>query len=147
MVFSIKEVREGILLKSSGKTAEEAFADGAKALFSAEVPLKNIASKSEMFIHCSALSVKYLFAEWLNTLLADSEMENMLFSDFEVKGIKKLKKRFFVDAIAKGEFINPVKHAMKKRLKCVSQKKLLHEKSAKTGKHSFQCIVETIKQV
>ncbi len=86
-------------IRGVGLTLEEAFENGAKALFSLMVQdISTVRPKSSKKIECSSYDLTGLFVAWINTLLAVADIEQMIFSTFKVQ-IDNL----FLTGIAKGE--------------------------------------------
>jgi len=127
-------------VRGYGKTVEEAFENGAKAMFSIMINLKKVETKKELKIECEAENLEELFAEWLNALLSQSGIENMIFSDFKIKEIKKVNSNYKLIGMAKGEKLNPEKHEAKIEVKAAtySQLKVVKEK----GRYVAQTIVD-----
>jgi len=68
-----------------GDTPEEAFANAAKAMYSVMVELDRVEQKQFRGVNVSADDREQLLVEWLNALLAVSDIERMVFSRFEVR--------------------------------------------------------------
>jgi len=121
-------------VRGFGKSIEEAFQEGAKAMFSVECNVKKVKPLEKAKIKASAQNFEELFVEWLNQLLAESSIRNMLFSKFDVK-IKDNK----LIGYAFGEKINK-KHELKVEVKAAtySQLKVFQNKK----KWICQCIVD-----
>ena len=66
-------------VRGFGKTMEEAFQNGAKAMFSVMVELDKVDPKKKIGINCEALDNETLFVEWLNELLSTADIEDMVF--------------------------------------------------------------------
>jgi SHS2 domain-containing protein len=79
------EHKADIGIRGYGRTAEEAFQNGARALFSVMVDLETVEGNEKQDIECSADDVETLFVEWLNGLLSVADAEGLVFSDFGVK--------------------------------------------------------------
>jgi len=71
-------------IRGSGRTLEEAFENTARALYSVMVNVGRIVPKEKRIITVSAYDVELLLVEWLNALLSLSDIERMVFSNFEV---------------------------------------------------------------
>jgi tRNA nucleotidyltransferase (CCA-adding enzyme) len=88
-----------------GKTVEEAFARGALALTRA-VTDAEVAPKLHVAVACEAEDIELLFVEWLNAIIYEMAVRQMLFSRFAVKIDRK---RLTGDLW--GEPIDPARHA------------------------------------
>ncbi len=71
-------------IRGYGATLEEAFAHAAAAMYSVIVDIGTVEAKEPRRITVSADDREQLLVEWLNALLALSDIERMVFSKFEV---------------------------------------------------------------
>jgi SHS2 domain-containing protein len=72
-------------IRGYGDTPEEAFVNAAKAMYSVMVELGRVEQKQFRGVNVSADDREQLLVEWLNALLAVSDIERMVFSRFEVR--------------------------------------------------------------
>ena len=73
-------------IRGKGKSVSEAFENGAKSMFSLLVEdLDTITPEKSVIISCESFDLEGLFVAWLNSLLAESDMQRLVFSDFKVK--------------------------------------------------------------
>jgi len=122
-----------------GKTLEEAFEQGAKAMFNIMADINTIEHKKKVKISVRALDVETLFVEWLNSLLAQKDIENLLFSEFNVK-IEKKENMFVLEGEAIGEKINYEKHCVDVEVKAATYSQLKIEKI--NSFYKVQCVVD-----
>lgn len=115
-------------IRGYGKTIEEAFENGARAMFGVMVNLEKVEPKQEIEIKCEAANLEELFVEWLNKLLAEAGIENFIFSDFKIKEIKKADSIYKLSGLAKGEELDPKKHEPKVEVKAATYSQLKVEK-------------------
>lgn len=134
MTFETFEHKADIGIRGKGKNIEEAFQEAAKAMFSIEANIKKIRSSKKIRINVSAPNVEELLAEFLNKLLAESSIKNMLFSEFKIKV-----KNNSLEGYAFGEKMKK-EHELKTEIKAAtySQLKVYQEKSSWIA----QCIVD-----
>ncbi len=92
-------------IRGRGRTLEEAFANGAKAVFSLMVDLSTVALRNEIQVACTAPDQETLFMVWLNRLIAMADIEKMGLAEFTV-AIDGLN----LSASAWGERIDPRRH-------------------------------------
>lgn len=85
MLYETFDHRADIGVRGYGKSAEEAFENGAKALFSVMVDLKDVKPEEREDVSCEASDPEMLFVEWLNSLLSLSHLSDKLFCNFEVR--------------------------------------------------------------
>ncbi|MEJ2378664.1 MAG: archease [Pseudolabrys sp.] len=71
-------------VRGIGQTAAQAFEQAALAL-TAVVTAAEIAPKSEVQVSCEAPDLELLFVEWLNAIIYEMAVRNMLFSRFSVR--------------------------------------------------------------
>ena len=90
-----------------GKDLNELFANSALAMFEVMINTKQIEEKVEERVSVDGYDLESLMFNWLNELLYISDSKNLAFSKFEVKVDDK---NFKLEAICKGEEINPKKH-------------------------------------
>ena len=84
MSFETFEHGADIGVRGYGKTLEEAFKNCAKAMFSIMVDdLKGIEPVEQVEIQCSSIDLTGLLVAYLNTLIAEADIRNLIFKDFE----------------------------------------------------------------
>ena len=71
-------------VRGFGKTSAEAFEQAALAL-TAVVTTAEVAQKTEVQVRCEAPDLELLFVEWLNAIIYEMAVRNMLFSRFSVR--------------------------------------------------------------
>jgi SHS2 domain-containing protein len=72
-------------IRGYGKTPEEAFANAAAAMYSVMVNLDRVEQREFRGVNVTAGDREQLLVEWLNGLLAVSDIERLVFSRFEVR--------------------------------------------------------------
>ncbi len=127
----------GIL--STGDTLEETFEEGAKAMFDVMVDLDTVEGHQQVEIAVEATDVAALFVEWLNELLAQSDIKGMFFSNFCVEQIESLEGIYRLRGIAFGEVRDPNKHNIKTEVKGATYYGL---KVWKNGQHHAQSVLD-----
>ncbi len=85
MLYETFDHRADIGVRGYGKSAEEAFENGTKALFSVMVDLKDVKPEEREDVSCEASDPEMLFVEWLNSLLSLSHLSDKLFCNFKVR--------------------------------------------------------------
>lgn len=136
--FELLDHEADIGIKSWGKTVEEAFENGAKAMFSVMVNLKKVEPVQEIAINVEADDIDELFVEWLNELLAQKDISEMVFSDFTVEIGKN--EEVTLSAKARGELLDQKKHEIKTEVKAATYYGLKSGK--KNGLHFLQCVLD-----
>jgi SHS2 domain-containing protein len=72
-------------VRGFGSTKEEAFENAARAMYAVMVTIEAVQPREERKISAAAPDNELLLVEWLNALLALSDIERMVFSKFAVK--------------------------------------------------------------
>ena len=122
-----------------GRDLEEAFEQGAKAMFNIMADINTIAREKKVDIEVRANDKEALFIEWLNELLARKDIEGMLFSEFDVR-IEEKGDMLVLKGTAKGEKINYEKHRIDIEVKAATYSQLKIEKI--DGMWKVQCVVD-----
>jgi tRNA nucleotidyltransferase (CCA-adding enzyme) len=149
MTYELLEHEADIGVKGIGATLEEAFQEGAMAMFSVMVDLEKVGTTESVDVHCEADSIEMLFVEFLNRLLADMSISEMVFAKFEVKITKGTQElggtgapieKYTLTGKAFGETINQEKHQTKTEAKGATLHGLKYE--FEDEKHQIQCVVD-----
>jgi SHS2 domain-containing protein len=136
--FELLDHEADIGIKGWGKTMDEAFENGAKAMFSVMVNLEKVELKKEITIHVKADDLNSLFIEWLNELLAQRDILEMVFSDFGVE-IKK-NGEVFLAGKARGEQLDQEKHEIRTEVKAATYFGL--KSGEESGLQYVQCVLD-----
>ena len=124
-----------------GETQEEAFEEGARAMFDLMVDIKEVKSqKSKVKIKVEAKNIPELFIEWLNELLAQSDLTGLIFGNFKIKKVKREKDKYTLLSFAFGEPLDPKRHKIKTEVKGATYSGLRCEE--KNGRYYCQCVVD-----
>ncbi len=138
MAYKYLEHQADVGILAEGATLEEAFSEGAKAMFGVMVDLSGVEANEVITVKCSAKDIPTLFIEWLNELINKRDVDEMFFSKFEVK-IKKTNV-YELAGKAIGELIDQTKHEIKTEVKAATYSGLKYEE--KDGKHYLQCVLD-----
>jgi SHS2 domain-containing protein len=137
--FELLDHEADVGIKAWGKTAEEAFAHGAEAMFSVMVNLEHITVEREIDVEARAGDLEELFVEWLNELLAQRDLSEMVFSKFEVE-IKDESGECVLTGKAKGEQLDHEKHETRTEVKAATYYGLRSGKE--NDLYYFQCVLD-----
>ena len=100
-----------VQVKSWGINLEQAFAQTAYSLMATITPdLNKITPQIEKFLEVKAEDKEALLFDFLSEFLYIFDVEDLVFSDIEVKHIKKINGQFELFAILKGEKFDKLKH-------------------------------------
>lgn len=138
MAFEYLEHEADVGIKATADTLEEAFEEGAKAMFNVMVDIARVEPTTKKEVRASADSVDSLFVEFLNKLLSKADTEGMVFSRFRVT-IKK-GKQYTLVASAWGEPLEQEKHNIKTEVKAATYSGL--KCWSDSGKHNVQCVLD-----
>ena len=89
MEFKYLEHTADLKFQAFGKNLKHAFQNAAKAMFNSMVPLKQITPKIEKSLEITSESIESLLFDWLSELLTVHDTDNLLFSQFTIKNLKK----------------------------------------------------------
>ncbi|HIC7359637.1 TPA: archease [Legionella pneumophila] len=92
-------------VRGIGPTLPDAFEMAALALTNVVADATLIKPSLSIKIHCEAPNEEILFTDWLNAVVYNMQIHNMLFREFHVK-----LNRFALDAVIKGEKVDQKKH-------------------------------------
>jgi len=141
MPYEFLEHEADIGIRAWGKSLEEAFAEGAKALFDIMVDVKKVEPKESVDIQCEGTDIPALFVEWLNALLTQSDINGLIFGDFKNITITPLAYNLYkLHAKASGEKLNTEKHNIKVEAKAATYHGLKYE--TKDSVHYLQCVID-----
>ena len=135
MTFEIFEHRADVGVRGRGATLDEAFIEGARAMFSVMANLDSVKPLETFEVEVSAQDDGALFVEWLNELLSLADLNGMAFSEFkaEISG-NNLK------GAASGEKWDLERHEPKTEVKAATYSSL--EVKNENGSYVAQCIVD-----
>jgi SHS2 domain-containing protein len=139
MAFEYLEHEADVGIKATADTLEEAFEDGAKAMFNTMVDIARVEPLHKMEVEASADSADSLFVEFLNKLLSKADTKGMVFSQFRVK-ITKRGGKYSLKASAWGEPLDRKRHDVKTEVKAATYSGL--KCWSDSGKHNVQCVLD-----
>ena len=126
-----------VAFEAYGRDLNELFANAALAMFEVMLNTAKVKPKVERKVEVKADDLQGLLFEWLNELLFYYGSENLAFSEFEVKVDEE---NFKVEALCRGEEIDPERHETKTEVKAATYHKMKIEKS--DGKWKAQVILD-----
>ena len=122
-------------VRGYGKGMEEAFENGAKAMFSVMADINAVKPSEREEVCCEAEDLEMLFVEWLNSLLSAAHLSGELFCNFKVE-ITDHKLRGW----AQGERLDQGRHHVMTEVKAATYSML---KVGREGDiYIAQCIVD-----
>jgi SHS2 domain-containing protein len=133
--FETFEHEADIGIRGFGCSMKEAFENAAIALYSVMVNIDTINPVEERTVTVSAPDRELLLVEWLNALLAISDIERIVFSKFQVK-----MEGTTLTGIAAGETLDQERHEPHVEVKGATYH-LLSVKE-QDGIYTAQCVVD-----
>ena len=139
MPYEFFDHQADIGIIGTGKSRAQAFQEAAKAMFEVMCDLKKVKQVKTIPIATTAKDMEELFTEYLNELLAQKDIKDMLFSNFKVK-ITKTSSGYKLTGAAKGEKLDPKKHRLQTEVKAATyaQLKVWREKDL----YKARCVVD-----
>jgi len=111
--FELIEHTSDIGLAAYGKTLAEAFANAARGMFSIIAEIDNVRQVESRRVEVNADDVEGLLFEWLNSLLYYLDVENLLFSGFDIIEFEDTR----LVVVCRGEKYDPSRHRLKTGVK------------------------------
>jgi len=139
MAFEYLDHEADVGIRATADTLEEAFEDGAKAMFNIMVDIGCVDPRNKVTVTASAESADSLFVEFLNKLLSKADRDGMVFSAFRVT-INKANEIYKLKATAWGEPLDQKRHHAKTEVKAATYSGL--KCWSDSGKHHVQCVLD-----
>ena len=139
-MFELFEHTADVGVRGVGRTIEESFEETAKAMTSILVDLNTIEEKKTITIEAEADSLEELLFEWLNEILAQIDIEGMIFSKFKITKLQNNK----LEAELTGEQLSPAKHHTKTQVKAATYSQLKVYQNKKGGAIFFRLIIKKV---
>ena len=127
-------------VRGKGRTIEEAFAGGAMAMTTVMFNLDKIKAEVPVDIECSGYDIESLFVEFLNMILTKKDLEEMVFSRFDVNIDISHPEEPVLKGRIWGERYDKARHEPRTEVKAATYSQLKVYKE--DGLHIAQCIVD-----
>jgi SHS2 domain-containing protein len=127
-------------IRGIGATPEEALSEGAQAMLAAIADVHAVQEQQQFVQHCSAPDIPSLFVEWLNELLYQREVNGVLFASARVVRLTQDKLGWHLEAVAKGEGLDPDRHEIYTEVKAATYSGLAYHSQG--SQHIVQCVVD-----
>ncbi|MEM1607288.1 MAG: archease [Candidatus Bathyarchaeia archaeon] len=118
--FEFLEHTADVYIAAYGKDLREAFENAALAMFETMTDTVDVKREREDDVEVEGEDVESLLYNWLESLLVKFEIENMLYSSFNILSIERDNGKFKLKAKIYGEPFNPEKHKQKVGIKAVT---------------------------
>ncbi len=123
--FDFLEHTADVYVRAHGKTMEEAYENAALSMFETMTDTDKIAPTQEETVEVEAEDQYALLYNWLEALLVKFEIENMLYSKFQIIDWKETSEKFKIKAKVWGEKFDPKKHPQKVAVKAVTYHRMM----------------------
>jgi len=128
--FKFLEHTADAFVEAYGSNLEEAFESAGMAFTDVMTTLETVEAKTQASFVVEGQDEEALLYSWLEELLLEFELKQLLFSRFEVSKITKTDEGFKLTAKAWGETYDPAKHVSKVGVKAATyhQMQIIKEK-------------------
>jgi SHS2 domain-containing protein len=140
MPFRYLDHQADIGILAWGASLDEAFAEGARALFGVMADTALIEPREEVRIECTAPEEPLLFVEMLNALISRADLSGLLFSDITIEGIERAGDELRLAARAAGEPLDLQRHEPGLEVKAATYSGLRY--TCRGGTHSLRCLLD-----
>lgn len=129
-----------ILVEAWGENIQDAFSEGARAMFDAMTEISQIQQNEEYSLSVTGHDVGELLYNWLEELLFQFETENLLGRNFQVhiqSPSENSTPQWSLNATVKGERFDPIRHVSKVGIKAITYSHLKISSSSSGFKLQF----------
>lgn len=123
--FEFLEHTADVYIRAHGRTMEEAYENAALAMFEVMTDTDKIAQTRAEIVEVEAEDQYALLYNWLEALLVKFEIENMLFSRFQIMNWRETEESFKFRAKVWGEKFDPGKHPQRVGVKAVTYHRMV----------------------
>ena len=129
--FEFLEHTADVYIAAYGRNLAEAFENAALAMFETMTDVKEIKPKIRENIEVRGEDKQALLYSWLEELLVRFELNDKLYSRFDVKEIKETEDGYELRAVIYGEPFDPARHKSKVGVKAVTYHRMEIEETSK----------------
>ena len=133
-MFRFLEHTADVGIEAEEKNLEKVFSEIALGMFEVMTNTKNVEKKIKKEISIESEDLQALLYDFLEKFLILHDTENLMFSKFDVKEIKKEKEKWSLECEAWGEEFDPKKHEDRTLVKAVTYHEMKIEKTSKGWK-------------
>jgi SHS2 domain-containing protein len=116
MAFRFLEHISDVYVEASGSSLEEAFVQGAYAIFETMTDIKALEARESREIKIEAEDLQALLFEWIDQFLYLFDTERLMFSKFKIK-IEKIASGYRLEGMCWGEKFDSEKHPARTEIK------------------------------
>jgi SHS2 domain-containing protein len=140
MPYNYLEHRADLVIQGIGATSQEAFAEGAQAMLAAMANVAKVECKQTYPLQCTAPDIAALFVEWLNEILYQREINDVLLSCARVTLLERSDRGWTLEGVACGEPLDLERHETYIEVKAATYSGL--EYIATERKCIVQCVLD-----
>ncbi|MHA2007147.1 MAG: archease [Promethearchaeota archaeon] len=119
--FKFKDHTADVMVRSWGRSLEEAFSQAALSLMATMSPnLEKISAIIEKKIEIESEDTYALCFDFLSEFLYLFDIDDLVFNEISVKSIKKIDDKYKLYAVAKGEKFDRSKHEVGTEVKAIT---------------------------
>ena len=118
--FEFLEHTADVYVAAHGASMEDAFGNAALAMFEVMTDTQKVSQGHREAVEVEAEDEYALLYSWLEALLVKFDANGMLYSKFDVHGIKETPTGFKLKATVHGEKFDPKKHPQKVGVKAIT---------------------------
>jgi tRNA nucleotidyltransferase (CCA-adding enzyme) len=127
-------------IRGIGTTPEEALSQGAQAMVAAMADTEHIQERTSLTQRCRAPDIASLFIEWLNELLYQRQVNDLLFASARVVRLEQDDRGWLLEGIATGEPLDLNRHKTHTEIKAATYSGLSYR--CEPERCVIQCIVD-----
>jgi tRNA nucleotidyltransferase (CCA-adding enzyme) len=140
MPYEYPDHTADLAIRATGRTPEEALSEGARAMLSAISETERVSRQVVLVQHCTAPDIPSLFVEWLNELLYQREVHDLLFATAHVVCLASRAAGWTLEGIAEGEPLDMARHELHTEIKGATYAGL--EYQCTPGHCVIQCVLD-----
>jgi tRNA nucleotidyltransferase (CCA-adding enzyme) len=127
-------------IRGIGSTPQEALSEGAHAMLAAMADVTGVRQQRQLTQRCTAPDIASLFVAWLNELLYQREVNDLLFASARVTRLEQGNEGWILEGIACGERLDRNRHEIHTEVKGATYYGL--EYRSEPGRYTIQCVVD-----
>jgi tRNA nucleotidyltransferase (CCA-adding enzyme) len=127
-------------IRGIGATLEEAFSEGARAMLAAMADLTQIEESQSFPIQCTASDIPFLFVEWLNEILYQRQVKDVLLRTAVVTHLEKEGDGWSLEGTARGEPLDLQRHETLTEVKAATFSGLDYRQEGEY--HILECVLD-----
>jgi len=127
-------------IRGIGSTPEEALSEGAQAMLAAMAETSLVREQQALAQICTAQDIPALFVEWLNELLYQRQVHDLLFARARVTQLRPGGQGWTLEGTAWGEPFDPERHQVYAEVKAATYFGLSYR--VLEGHYIIQCVLD-----